>query len=236
MAVEATLPEIGTILITAAIDSINPCAIGVMILLVALMFSNQKLKSKMLFYGGLYILAVFLTYLLAGIGLLYFFANIPIVVAQYISIVIGGLIVFGGIVEIKDFFWYGKGLSLAIPADRAKDIKKYIQNISVGGVIFLGAFVAAVELPCTGGPYLAIILLLSDNFDFTAFLLLVLYNIIFVAPLVIILIAAMFGVKMSDMKMWKQANRASMRLAIGITLVLLGWLLILIANGTINLG
>jgi hypothetical protein len=46
----------------------------------------------------------------------------------------------------------------------------------------------------------------------------------------------MLGVKVSDMQMWKQANKANMRLAIGITLVVLGWLLILIANGTINLG
>jgi cytochrome c biogenesis protein CcdA len=111
-----------------------------------------------------------------------------------------------------------------------------MQNRSAWGVVFLGAFVAGVELPCTGGPYLAIILILKDNFDFAAFTLLVLYNIIFVAPLIFILVASMLGVKVSDMQMWKQANKANMRLAIGITLVVLGWLLILIANGTINLG
>lgn len=236
MTVEATLPEIGTVLVTAAIDSINPCAIGVMILLVGLMISNQKLRSRMLFYGGLYIFAVFLTYLLAGLGLLFFFASIPLIAAQYISIVVGGLIVLAGLVEIKDFFWYGQGISLAIPSGRAKDIKRYMENISAWGVIFLGAFVAGVELPCTGGPYLAILLLLSHRFDLTAFLLLVLYNIIFVMPLVLILGASMLGIKLSDMQMWKQANKANMRLGIGLLLVVLGWMLILIANGTINLG
>ena len=245
MAVEASLPALGTVLVTAAIDSINPCAIGVMILLVALMVSNQKLRGKMLFYGGLYIFSVFMTYLLAGIGILFFLTSIPIAIAQYISMVVGAIIVFGGILEINDFFWYGQGLSLAIPPERAKDIKRYMQNISAWGVIFLGAFVAGVELPCTGGPYLAILLVLSQSFsaaaiDFATFLpallLLVLYNIIFVSPLIFILAAAMIGVKVSDMQMWKQANKASMRLAIGITLVVLGWILILIANGTINLG
>ncbi len=59
MAVEAALPQIGTIIVSAIIDSINPCAIGVMILLVSLMVGNSKLKSKMVLYGSMYIFAVF---------------------------------------------------------------------------------------------------------------------------------------------------------------------------------
>lgn len=236
LAVDAGLPQIGTVLVTALIDSINPCAIGVMILLVSLMIANANLKKKMLFYGGLYILAIFITYLLAGLGLIAFFQVIPLWVSEYIAIIVGTIIVAGGIIEVKDFFWYGQGISLSIPAERAKQIKKMLEDISAWGVIFLGAFVAAVELPCTGGPYLAIILLLSQNFNFTAFLLLILYNIIFVLPLVVILVAVMLGTKVQNLAKWKNASRAHMRLAIGITLIILGWLLILIANGTINLN
>ena len=236
MAVETALPTIGTVIVTALIDSINPCAIGVMILLISLMIANSKLKQRMVFYGSLYIFSVFLTYLFAGLGLIAFFQIIPLWVSEYIAIIVGTVIVAGGLIEVKDFFWYGQGISLSIPAERAKDIKRMMENISVPGVIFLGAFVAAVELPCTGGPYLAIILLLSQNFNFTAFLLLVFYNIIFVAPLIAILAAVMLGMKVQDLAKWKQASRAHMRLAIGVTLIILGWLLILIANGTINLG
>ncbi len=236
MSVGTGLPEIGTVVVTALIDSINPCAIGVMILLVSLMIANSELKKKMLMYGALYVFSIFFTYLLAGLGLIAFFQYIPLWVAEYIAIIVGTVIVIGGIIEIKDFFWYGQGLSLAIPPERAKDIKKMMENISGPGVVLLGAFVAAVELPCTGGPYLAIILLLSQSFDFTAFLLLILYNIIFVAPLIAILVAVMLGTKVQDLAKWKSASRAHMRLAIGITLVVLGWLLILIANGTINLN
>ncbi|MBS3067335.1 GAP family protein [Candidatus Micrarchaeota archaeon] len=236
MAVEAGLPQIGTVIVTAIIDSINPCAIGVMILLVSLMIANARLRPKMLMYGGLYIFSIFLTYLLAGLGLIAFFQVIPLWVSEYIAIVVGSIIVIAGLIEVKDFFWYGQGISLSIPAERAKQIKKMLENISVWGVIFLGAFVAAVELPCTGGPYLAIILLLSQNFNFTAFLLLVFYNILFVLPLVLILLAVMLGTKVTALAKWKQASRAHMRLAIGVILIILGWLLILIANGTINLG
>lgn len=231
MAVEASLPAIGTVLGAAIIDSINPCAIGVFILLMSLTVTQKK---RMFHVGVLYIFAIFSTYLLAGLGLIAFLQRIPIFVAEYISIVVGTLIVFGGIVEIKDFFWYGRGLSLAIPQARVKQIHEYTKNMSTPGIIMLGAFVAAVELPCTGGPYLAVTLLLAQNFNMTAFLLLVLYNIIFVLPLLVILTMVYFGTSIHSIKEWKHKNRAYMRLAMGLLLVFLGWLLILIANGTIN--
>ncbi len=230
------LPTIGVVLATAAIDSINPCAIGVLILMISTMLGGKGGRASMLKRGSLYIFAVFLTYLAAGLGLTYAFASVPLALAEGISIVVGSAIVFAGLIEIKDYFWYGKGFSLAISPKLAKKIHDYTKNLTTPGIIFLGAFVALVELPCTGGPYLAIITLLSQNFNFTAFLLLVVYNVIFVLPLIIILLLVFFGKRITDVKMWKHRNRAYMRLLTGLLLIFLGWLLILIANGTINLG
>ena len=233
MAVAASLPQIGTIVITALVDSINPCAIGVLILLISLMV-GFKARGKLLTYGIAYIAAIFATYILAGLGLVYAFSRIPLFVAEYISIVVGVAIVFAGLVEIKDYFWYGRGFSLAISPDMAKKIHDKTQNITLPGVILLGVFVAGVELPCTGAPYLAIITLLSQNFDFVALLLLILYNFIFILPLLVILFLAYGGTKIHTIKQWKMKNRGYMRLATGVLLILLGWLLILIANGTIS--
>ncbi len=157
-------------------------------------------------------------------------------VTEYISITVGTIIVLLGLVEIKDYFWYGRGFSLGIPVYFAKKIHNLAKNVTVPGVILTGTFVAGVELPCTGAPYLAIITILSTNFNLTAFLLLVLYNIVFVLPLVVILLMVAGGTKLPAIKMWKQESRGVMRLAIGLLLVGLGWLLILIANGTINFG
>jgi cytochrome c biogenesis protein CcdA len=233
MAVESILPTLGTVVVTAAIDSINPCAIGVLILLISIMLAFKK-KSQMMLYGFTYIASVMVTYILAGFGILFFLASVPIYISEYISIVVGSLIIIAGLIEIKDFFWYGQGITLAIPAKRAKQIHDLTKKISLPGVIFLGAFVAAVELPCTGAPYLAILLLLSQNFDFTAFLMLIFYNIIFVLPLIVILVMVHFGFKLQNIKKWKQNNRTYMRFVTGIVLIFLGWLLILIANGAIN--
>lgn len=236
MGIEAGLPTLLTVLVTAAVDSINPCAIGVLILMMSVVLTSGGTIRRMLLLGIVYTAAVFAVYLLAGLGLVYFFARIPLVVTEYLSISVALFVVFAGILEIKDFFWYGRGWSLAIPASMAKKIHGFASRTTVWGIAFLGAFVSAVELPCTGAPYLAIITILSQYFDFKAFLLLVFYNLIFVSPLLVILILVATGKKIQEVKNWKQENRGNMRLAIGLLLVGLAWLLILIANGTINLG
>lgn len=237
MAVEAILPALGTVIVTALVDSINPCAIGVLVLLISTVITNAKSKYDLLKFGFAYIAAVMVTYILAGLGLMYFFVQVPLVVTEYISIAVALLIIAAGLIEIKDFYWYGRGFSLMIPPHFAKMIHDLSNNLTLPGVIFLGAFVSAVELPCTGGPYLAIITLLAQNFDLTAFLLLLLYNLIFVAPLIVILMMVYFGMaKVQDIKQWKQDQRGIMRLLAGLLLISLGWLLIIIANGVINIG
>lgn len=236
MAVEAYLPSLGIVAITAAIDSINPCAIGVLILMLSVLLAKRKSAKRMLILGSLYIAAIFVTYFIAGLGLLFFLSSVPLFIAEYISLTVGGIIIIAGIIEIKDYFWYGQGFTLSIPVKLSKKLHGYSSKTTILGIMFLGAFVAAVELPCTGAPYLAIITLLSQNFDFAAFILLIIYNIIFVAPLIIILLMVAAGAKLHKIKKWKQTNRSYMRLATGLMLVAMGWLLILIANGTINFG
>lgn len=236
MGIESQLPTIITVVAAAAIDSINPCAIGVLILMMSVVLAGGGALRRMLYLGFVYCFSVFIVYLAAGLGLVYFFARIPLVVTEYLSIAVALLVVLAGILEIKDYFWYGRGFSLAIPTGMAKKIEGFASHTTVLGIALLGGFVSAVELPCTGAPYLAIITILSQYFDFTAFMLLVLYNIIFISPLIVILILVATGKKIQEIKGWKQDNRGYMRLAIGILLIGLSWLLILIANGTINLG
>jgi len=234
--IEASLPEIITVVTTAAIDSINPCAIGVLILMLSVIMAGKASVKRMLLLGFTYVLGVVVVYLAAGLGLAFIFTSIPLYITEYLSIGVGLLIIIAGIIEIKDFFWYGKGFSLMIPAKYSKKIHVMAQNSSVWSVFILGGFVSAVELPCTGAPYLAIIAIISQSFDLSAFGLLVLYNIVFVAPLIIILLMVAGGFKLHKIKAWKQSGKGYMRLAAGLLLIAMGWLLMLIANGIINFG
>ena len=231
------VPTLSLVIGSAAIDSINPCAIGVLILMISVVLGGGGSTKRLVALGSAYIFAIFMTYLVAGLGLIYFFTEIPIVIAEYLSIAVGSLVILAGVLEVKDYFWYGKGFSLQIPTYFANKIHEYSKSKqSIAGVMFLGAFVAAVELPCTGAPYLAIITILSISFNFTALMLMVLYNIIFVAPLIVILGMVAAGTQVTSVAKWKEESKGTMRLFMGLLLATLGWTLILIANGTINFG
>jgi len=120
---------------------------------------------------------------------------------------------------------------------RAKQVMHYIKNVTIPGSIFLGIFVAAVELPCTGGPYLAITTVLAKlGFSWDVFWLLVVYNFIFVLPLLVILGLVYFGLSVKRVQEWKETQKRWMRLFIGIIMIALGILLLLWAAGVINLG
>jgi len=231
----ADLPAMPILVTTALIDSVNPCAIGVLILLLTTLLSLSKDRKKMLIVGIIYILAVYITYLLAGLGLLLFLQQFNI--AEPLGITIGALIIVLGLVEIKDFWWYGQGFSLTIPKSKIATIKKYAKKASIPGAIILGMFVAAVELPCTGGPYLAIIMVLESIGMSPAVVgYLMLYNFIFILPLLTIVLMVYYGVKTDAVKEWKTDKRRWMRLIMGIVMLLLGVLLIMYAKGIISVG
>lgn len=234
MVAEIAIPALPVVIVTAIVDSINPCAIGVLILLIATLLEFSEEKSKMLKIGLIYISVVFLTYLAAGYGLLFFIQKLNI--SNILGWIVGIFVIILGIIEIKDFYWYGKGISLQIPKKRARKIQEMINKISIPGSILLGIFVAAVELPCTGGPYLAITTILAKiGFSTQVFWLLIIYNFIFVLPLLIILGMVYFGVSAEKIKDWKDEKKKWMRLFTGIVMILLGIFLILWNNGIIGL-
>lgn len=223
-----------TVITTALVDSINPCAIGVLVLLISTLLTLTHNKKRMLFVGVVYLTVVYITYFLAGLGLLYFIQKLAI--ADGVAIGAGILVIIMGIIEVKDFYWYGQGISLTIPKSQVERIKRYAEKASIPGVVLLGILVAAVELPCTGGPYLAITSLLAKDFDWIAFWYLALYNFIFVLPLLIIVIAVYTTLSVAHVDAWKSKYKKWMRLITGLVMIALGIVLILYANGDISLA
>ena len=225
--------KFATVVVTALVDSINPCAIGVLVLLITYLLKMRENRGRMLMAGTVYISTVYVTYFMAGIGLLYSIQKFGL--AEPVGVAVGVLVIIAGFVEIKDFFWYGQGLSLHIPVRFSAAIHKWAKKGTFPAMIVLGAMVSAVELPCTGGPYLAITALLSKNFNLQALYYLLIYNFIFVLPLIVILIATYLGTSVKEVKQWKTKYRKWMRLATGLLLIGLGILLIMYATGYISL-
>ncbi len=211
----------------ALIDGINPCAFGVLLFMLAYLAKTAN-KTKMLINGLIYIFFVFLTYLVAGLVLLPVIRKLAgfSVVSYY---VIAGIIALAGLLEIKDYFWYGKGFSLTIFPSEAARIKKYVKNFgdSPFTAAFLGVFVALVELPCTGAVYLAVLALMSlSGITGGNITYLIVYNLIFVFPLVVILFFVHKGVHLTKFEKWRNTHKGLMRLFAGVLLLVLSaWML-----------
>ena len=222
-----TLP----IIITAAlVDSINPCVFGVLIFLIAFMTKMFKSPKSMLLGGMIYTTVVYLTYLLIGIGFLKVTVSFNLSMAVYW--IAGVIAILAGLIEIKDYFWYGKGFSLQMIPGAAKRIKIYTSKIgkiyaknkhmSYLAAGILGVFVVFVELPCTGAPYLAILAILGKGNFVDGIPLLLLYNFIFVLPLFFIIGIAYYGKSSESLENWRKKHRGLMRLVTGIFLIALG--------------
>ena len=212
----------------AVVDSINPCAFGVLIFLLSYLLKTSTSKTKLLINGLTYIFAVFLTYLGAGLLLKPVIGGLgQFSIAVYG--VLGVLTILAGLLEIKDFFWYGKGFSLQLLPGASQRIKMYTNKISgnIWSAFGLGVFVALVELPCTGAVYLAILTTMSlSGYSPDATLFLIIYNLIFILPLVVILFAFWGGLSAKKIEQWRQKHKGLMRLLIGVSLLLLGgWML-----------
>jgi len=218
---------LGIVLGAAIIDSVNPCAIGVILFLSSALLRVSSKKKLLLYLGGVYIGTVYVVYTLSGLGLIWFqHTLISQGFAEIVGMVVGVLVVVLGLIELKDFFWYGQGISLEIAPRYKEKLTKMAENFSLLGVMAIGGFVALVELPCTGGPYLAITALLAKSFDQQAMIYLLIYNFIFVLPLLIILLLIYFGASTLVMKKWRQEKRRWMNLASGLLMIFLGaWLI-----------
>lgn len=206
----------------AVIDSINPCAFGVLIFLLAYIGKAVRDKSKILLHGFVYLFAVFVTYLGAGLLLLPIIQTVTRSFSVYAYFVIAAIIALAGLLEIKDFFWYGKWFSLSILPGSAQRIKTYTSKITgkFTTTFFLGVFVAFVELPCTGAVYLAVLALMSTaGVSLPNIALLILYNLIFVLPLAVIVLLFHYGVGTRAFEKWRRKNKGYMRLITGLLLL-----------------
>jgi len=213
-----TLP---LIIVTGLIDGINPCAFAVLIFLLTFLLSISNRKKRMLKAGIVYIFAVYVTYFLAGVGLLSVIQVSGL--SRIIVKVAASLAIFAGIINVKDYFWYGKGFSLKIPESRKKIIEKWTKKANVPAALVLGFLVSMFELPCTGGVYLAILAMMANTvtrIDAIGYLLL--YNIMFVLPLILILILIFYGMKAEHIENWRKSKRNLMKLILGLLLLFLG--------------
>ncbi|WP_048152992.1 cytochrome c biogenesis protein CcdA [Methanolacinia paynteri] len=208
------------VILSGLADGINPCALSVLALLLATL-SSLNSRRKILLGGLVYTFAVFLFYIMAGLGILTIinysgFSGIFSIAAGIIAIIAGIITLTGGI-------WEGNAVSPGIPVSKRPTIKKIMERASIPAAFVLGMMVGLFELPCTGGIYIAILGLLSSQMTFYEGLpYLLVYNLMFIVPLVAIILAVAFGLSPEKVDSWRDSNKKLLKIGIGLILIAMG--------------
>lgn len=213
------------VILASIVDAINPCAFAVLILLMTTILISGDKKTA-LKAGLSFSLSIFISYLLMGVGL---YKAIQFAgVSQLFFNIVGWLAVILGILNLKDYFWYGKGVLMEVPLTWRPKLKKIISSItSPIGAFLIGFIVSLFLLPCTSGPYIVILGMLAEKTTyFQALFYLIIYNLVFVLPMVLITIGVYKGFNINKAESVRSKNLKTLHLIAGIILIAMGVLVL----------
>jgi thiol-disulfide isomerase/thioredoxin len=214
----------------AIADSINPCEIAVLLILLSSILVKYNSKRKVLFYGLAFIITIYAMYFILGIVAIFGFKLLGNVNTTIFYIVFGVLALLFGLLNLKDAVSYGAGgFVMEVPRAWRPTMKKILENItSIWSAIIIAIIISLFLLPCTAGPYAVTTALLSQYSWLGALLWLLYYNVIFSLPMWIILGVVYFGlIKVETIQNMRERNIKTLHLIASIILILLGILLIL---------
>jgi len=176
----------------ALADSVNPCAIAVLtMVLVAILIQNPEKKKRVLAAGLAFTSSIFIGYLFYGSIMITLFKTFAEFLKENSVFLYDGLAIFAmiiGALNVKDYFTYKPGsIGTEMPLFMRPKVKMVIKKItSPIGAFFIGIFVTIFLLPCTIGPYIVASGLLAEIGFLQTIPWLIYYNFIFILPMLAI--------------------------------------------------
>ena len=138
------------------LDGFNPCATWVLLFLLSLLV-RLKDRRRMALIAGTFVLASGAVYYAFMAAWLNFFLVLGM--SQALRIVLGSVALVIGVINVKDFFAFHKGLTLSIPESAKPSLFDRLRNVvaaptlglSLLTVVTLAVLMNFVELLCTAG-------------------------------------------------------------------------------------
>jgi thiol-disulfide isomerase/thioredoxin len=231
---EIDTSEVGLPLFTvvlAGLDGVNPCAIWVLCFLLTLMI-YAKSRKKMMLIGSIFVLTSGIIYFVFMAAWLNFFLVIGYV--NILRIIVALVAIIVGLTNMKDFFYFKKGISFTIPDSWKPKLTKRMRGLvhesalpaAALGTVVLALMANTFELVCTFGlPAIYTRALTLQNLPTaTYYSYLLLYNIIYVIPLAIVV--GIFVLTMGAHRFTEKQGRI-LKLVAGALMLLLGLILLL---------
>ena len=221
------------------LDGINPCAFATIVFFISYMSLVGRERKEMISAGGAFAAAVFVTYLLLGMGLLKFlsFLNEFSMVAKcvYLLAAIGTFAM--AFLSLYDAYKVKQGkvreITLQLPKAFKQRIHKVIREQTrtsgvIIGAVVIGFAISALELVCTGQVYLPTITFVMgvEGMRSHALSYLILYNLMFVTPLLVVFGFVYWGTTSMQLGGVLQRHLMVVKLGTGVLLFGLGiWLI-----------
>ncbi len=218
----------------AIVDGFNPCTMWVLSFLLALLIHVHN-RKKIIVVGSIFLLVVYLIYFLFMSAWLNLFLYLGYI--EVIRIMIAIIAIIAGLINVKDFFWFKKGLSLTI-SDKFKPklfekmrsvVKQESLFLTAAGTVVLASFASLIELPCTSG-FPAIytkILSMQGLAGLGYYAYIMLYCLFYIIPLATVI--GIFAYFMKGQKMTEKHGRI-LKLIGGAIMLLLGLVLLINPN------
>ena len=206
-------------------DGVNPCAFVILIFVMVFLQSISGSKRRVAKVTLTYTIALFITNILLGV--LYFMVTTRIGFPDIMRNLVIIISIVAGLINIKDFFYYGKGVSLGIPKSTKKYLESLIHKASVPASLVLGVSVAILEAPCSVPIYLAVIEVLKNEGTSLLAVMpyILIYNLMFILPLIVLATLVYMGYRAEIFERQTVKGKRYMKLVIGVLLLVLAALL-----------
>ena len=232
-----SLDQVGLPVFTLAmglLDGFNPCSMWVLVLMISLLAPMNN-RSRMFAIAGTFVAVQGLAYFVFMAAWLNLFLLIGL--SRTSEIIVAALALLAGAINLKDFWAFGWGVSLSIPAAAKPGIYTRMRNIlqaenlagAIFGAIMLAILVQIVELMCTSGfPALFTRILTLKQLDSLSYYgYLILYDLLYMLDDVIVL--AIGIITLSQHRLQEKEGRW-LKFISGIAMVGLGIYLLLVPH------
>ncbi len=221
------------------LDGVNPCAFTTIIFFVSYLAVMGRKGREILLVGASFTAAVFMTYLLVGVGVLGFVHSLGAIrtLSRFVYLGTGVFCLVLAGFSLLDLYRIRRGriedITLKLPEGLQKRVHSAIrQGRSIRNYLWAafvtGFLVSLLELACTGQVYLPTIIFVTGvpELRANAFLYLVLYNVMFILPLVVIFVLVYYGTTSKQLTGFFRGNAAWVKALTAILFGALGsWLL-----------
>ncbi len=213
------------------LDGINPCAMWVLMFLLTLLV-NAGSRKKLIMIGSVFVASsaiVYFLFMTAWLNIFMFFG-----IKDYVTITLGVLAVIMGLINMKEFFFFKKGVSLMIPESAKPKLFEKMRKImnqgdtwlAFAGTVALAFFVNLIELGCTIGlpAIYTRVLSIQDIGTLPKYLYMALYNVYYVIPLAVIVF--LFVATMGKYR-FQEKHAKVLKLVSGALMLVLGLILVI---------